>query len=361
MMPFRSNCGHRGASRVLVVLLAIAGCTPAEPPVPTDPVPAGPVPAEPVPAPTGAAPRRGFALPTYQTDGYDTVGAADHLAEIVAIGGTWVQLNPTWYQRDATANGFAAGPDSVSDAGVRRMIRLAHTAGLRVSVKPHVDLAGGGDRASILPADPDAWFGSYRAFVRHYADIAAREGAAEFVVGTELTGLSGDRPRWLDAIAEARARFPGTIGYAANYDEFERVSFWDAVDVIGVDAYFPLASGPTADTAALVRAWAPLRDRLAATAARHRRPVVFTEAGYRSQVGTVAEPYSFTLTTPADQREQAAAYEALLRVFAGQPWWSGVDWWVWTELPEESSAPEESYSPRGKLAARVLAEHWSGS
>lgn len=331
---------NRLAGMTAVLMLAATGCDSA-------------------PARPDQPPRRGFAVPTYEVKGYDAVEAADHLRDIKAVGGTWVQLNPTWYQMSPAANGFGRTSESVSDAGLRRMIRLARAAGLRVSVKPHVDLPSDADRATIRPADPDAWFATYRAFVAHYAVIAAQEGAAEFVVGTELAGVSADRARWLDVIADARSRFSGTLVYAANYDEYERVAFWDAVDVIGIDAYFPLAGTSGADVGALVKAWAPIRARLATLSARHGRPVLFTEAGYRSQAGTLARPYSFSLTTGADQREQASGYEALLRAFEGQSWWQGVDWWMWTELPVETTPPALSYSPRGKLAEIVLATYWT--
>jgi hypothetical protein len=315
--------------------------------------------AEPTPGEPGPTPaRRGFALPTYQADGYEAASGST-LRDLAAAGGTWVQLNPTWYQTSPTASRFGPGPDSATDAGVRRLIRLADRAGLRVSLKPHIDLPRGGDRAGIVPADRDAWFANYRAFITHYARIAAQEHVDEFAVGTELAGVSADRERWLPVIAAVREAYPGPLTYAANYDEFERVAFWGLLDLIGVDAYFPLAAAPTTDLAELMRAWAPIRDRLARTAERYGRPVLFTEAGYRSQVGATTEPFAFDRIGPADQREQAMAYAALLRTFTGEPWWAGVHWWFWAELPGDEPPDDElSYSPGGKLAEDVLRAYW---
>jgi hypothetical protein len=302
--------------------------------------------------------RRGFALPTYSPDGYDAADAAGDLAAVTAIGGTWVQLNPTWYQTSGSADTMAPADQTVSDAGVRRMIRLARGAGLRVSLKPHVDLRPAGDRSAIQPADPDAWFAAYTQFIGHYAVLAREEGVAELVVGTELAGVSADRERWLKVVAAVRGTYAGPLVYAANFDEFDSVAFWDAVDLIGVDAYFPLADAPTADRDALAEAWLPIRDRLAVLAAAHGKPVLFTEAGYRSQTGTAAAPYSFTLQTPADPAEQAAAYAALLDTFEPQPWWAGVHWWLWTVLPTDTTPAELSYSPAGKPAAEVVRTRW---
>ena len=61
------------------------------------------------------------------------------------------------------------------------MIRLAHDLGLKVMLKPHVDLVRKwwnkwriGTTWGDDPDARDAWFASYEAFVNHYADIAAR-------------------------------------------------------------------------------------------------------------------------------------------------------------------------------------------
>jgi hypothetical protein len=140
------------------------------------------------------------------------------------------------------------------------------------------------------------------------------------------------------------------------------VGFWDAVDIIGVDAYFPLAENATSDVDELVAAWTPIRDRLAATSHRYGKPVLFTEVGYRSQAGAATEPYAYDRPGPPDEREQAAAYLATLRVFTGQPWWAGAHWWMWAELPSAdlpSGTAATSYSPRGKLAESVLREYWA--
>ncbi len=46
--------------------------------------------------------------------------------------------------------------------------------------------------------------------------------------------------RWRRLISEVRERYTGRLTYAANFDQYELVTFWDDLDVIGVNAYFPL-------------------------------------------------------------------------------------------------------------------------
>jgi len=47
---------------------------------------------------------------------------------------------------------------------------------------------------------------------------------------------------WRDLIARVRERFTGRLTYAANFDQYEDVGFWDALDLFGINAYFPLRS-----------------------------------------------------------------------------------------------------------------------
>jgi hypothetical protein len=267
-----------------------------------------------------------------------------------------VVLTPTWYQSDLHRGLPRFDREkTVRDAGVRRAISAAKNEGLRVVLKPHVDRDDDGDRAEITPTDPPRWFAAYREFVAHYAEMAASAGIDEFVIGTELAGTSGDEAAWRAVIAVARSSYRGPITYAANYDEFERIRFWDALDAIGIDAYFPLASGPTTDPETLVRAWAPIVDELEALSAATGKPVLFTEAGYPSQVGAAVAPYDWEQSKRASNAEQAAGYEALFTAFEGRPWFLGVYWWMWDDLPGRTDDDQAvDYTPHGKPAEDIV-------
>ncbi len=66
-------------------------------------------------------------------------------------------------------------------------------------------------------------------------------------------------PLWASTIGDVRAAAPSLeLSYAALYAvEYPNVTFWSLVDVMGVDAYFPLAtaSNPTPPLADVVAAW----------------------------------------------------------------------------------------------------------
>ncbi|MGQ0574891.1 MAG: glycoside hydrolase family 113 [Pseudonocardia sp.] len=318
----------------------------------------------PIMACTGAANldrQRGLVLPTFERDGYATGPTDAALAEIAGVGAGWVQLVPTWYQATGASSTIAATDGGPSEDGIRGAIALAGQRGLKVLLKPHVDVSDGTDRARIRPDDPDAWFASYTEFVVRYAAMAAELGVAQFAVGTELSDLSGDRERWVAVIDAVRAVYGGELVYAANYYEAAQVAFWDRVDLVGIDAYYPLAREPTTDVATLEAAYAPVRAELADLAARTGRRILFTEAGCASQRGCTTAPYSDDVSEVPAQDEQAAAYRALLNTFGAEPWWAGVFWWEWTLLNIYGTGVGEGleFSVRGKLAAAVLRERWT--
>ncbi|MEU6345428.1 hypothetical protein ABZ883_31255 [Streptomyces sp. NPDC046977] len=312
-------------------------------------------------APAGAgAPRlRGIALPSWSAEDYDSPAAGRYLRDIAATGAGWVSLTPTWYQSAPGDASMHTTGETASDDSLRRIIREAHAAGLKVLLKPHVDLPGDQDRAQIRPADPAAWFAAYTRFITHYARLAEDLGAEQLSVGTELAGTSRDGARWRAVVRAVRRDYRGPLVYAANYDEYAHIPFWDDLDLIGVDAYWPLADRPTTDVGRLRAAWRPIARQLSGFAARHHRRVLFTEAGYVSQRGTTTAPWSWTVSArPADD-EQAAAYQALLGAMEGERWWAGVCWWMWDDWPDSGETPARlAYTPHGKPAEEVLRRSW---
>lgn len=304
-------------------------------------------------------PQRGFALPAYAEDGYTSDQIPHYLREMSGLGAEWVQINPTWYQPDAQASEIVRTEQTASDDSVERVISLAKEAGLKVLLKPHVDLIDGRSRHEIMPDDRLAWFASYAAYIEHYADVAARLRVDQFAVGTELSGVSGDRQAWLGIVNAVRARYAGPVLYAANFDEYRAVSFWYAVDLIGIDAYWELADQPTSDVAELQEAWQPIRAELREFAAQTGRRILFSEAGYTSQLGTTTAPFAPMVSGIPDQAEQAAAYQALFESFQGEPWWAGVFWWYWAVPLDERANGPLSYSPDGKAAEEVVRRWWS--
>ena len=149
---------------------------------------------------------------------------------------------------------------------------------------------------------------------------------------------------------KARAVVPyKRFGKAAVFTHFDGLSR-DALDEIGLTAYFPM---PT-DARALPAAWVEPRRRVAGLA-KHGKPIVFTEAGYPSVVGATRQPWKWPSgSEQIDDALQARAYDALMRVCTAGAWCRGVFWWKYYEMPERGTSHAHDYSPRGKPAEAVL-------
>lgn len=336
----------------------------------------GQVPATASPAPEATEPGRakdpgrasepdgslnGLNLTAYTRDGYSGRRAAEAVARIAELGATAITLTPTWYMDSGSST--VIRPDrakSPDDAGLEQVIGRIRESGLKVILKPHVDVLDDTFRGDIEPADRDAWFRSYRRFIGHYAEIATAQGADLFVVGTELRSTSSDQGPWRRVIRSARSLFPGKLTYAANWDEYEQVPFWDDLDLIGVDAYFPLDEGnPDPGPAELGNAWIPIVDELWSASERWGKPVLLTEAGYPSQLGATGHPWEVKPGEPVDEALQARAYRAAMDAFIGEPWMAGINWWSWRADPAPDEDQSIDYSPEGKRAEGILRREWS--
>ena len=107
---------------------------------------------------------------------------------------------------------------------------------------------------------------------------------------------------WRGVAAAVRDAYSGPIGYAANFDQYPEVSFWDALDVMGINAYFELRAGAPEETEgpgslleALRDGWSDVLARI--DAVRGERgvadmPVVFTELGYTRRRGATIHPWA---------------------------------------------------------------------
>jgi hypothetical protein len=302
----------------------------------------------------------GVNLTAYTPEGYAGEAVREDLERIREIGSTAVTIVPTWYMKNSSANTIR--PDAAktpSDTSLESVIGLARDTGLKVILKPHVDVTDETFRGDIQPADRAAWFDSYEDFIGHYADFASRVGADLFVVGTELKSVSGDTDPWRQVITTVESRFPGELTYAANWDEVDQVQFWDALDLIGVDAYYPLSSeGQKPSVEELVSAWGTPVANLETTSERWGKPVLLTEIGYPTQAGAAAHPFEVKEGEPEDQGAQATAYRAAFDAFAGLDWVRGMSWWDWRADPTgaETKLMKIGYPPEGKAAEEVLAE-----
>jgi len=284
----------------------------------------------------------------------------------------WVALTPFGWQRGLDAPDVFSSDQVESwaptDVQIRRAVEAAHNTGLRVMLKPHLWLTESrGWRADIAmtnDADWAGWFEAYGAFILHHARAADSLGVEMLCIGTELAGTVARETEWRTLIAAVREVYKGQLIYAANWDgEFEDVAFWDALDAIGVQAYFPLTEERVPSVTELTHAWAPHAEQIARVATRFDRPVIFTEIGYRSVVSSAARPWEwgmFFFFERVSRETQVNCYEAMFETFWDEPWFGGLYVWTWYPYAEPNSGYlGRGFTPMGKPAENVMAR-WFG-
>jgi hypothetical protein len=387
-----AGCGGAAGPTATPALAPTAAATVVMIPTPT-PVPSPPsdihvtaapaatdtplaAPAAPTPVPNRF--QAGITVPVWSADGYRTAAADAAWPEIRALGATWVAIVPTWYQDGATASTIApeAAGRSASRESVRHAIAAAHAAGLKVMLKPHVDSADDAWRGTFRPARPSVWFASYTAFITEWATLAEEMGVELFCVGTELVELSGPAftAEWGRVVDAVRAVYHGPLTYAANWGkrpadaEYQQIAWWDRLDYIGIDAYFPLSGEIAPQATDLQAGWERYTDpwgdtygwKAAITAVHERwnKPVLFTEVGYAATpYGGAAwdaptpRPVASRTPTPPPlpvPAIQAAAYEALFAAWRDVPWFMGVYGWMWSLDPGSGGLNDATMLVNGK-------------
>lgn len=338
------------------VALAELWRTAARAPAPPD-RPAG------APLPDGFLRGVSFAMLNSVEGGYHAPAITEPLARLEALGADAVSLMPFASQRDPAAPGLRFlndSPGSETDAGLVHAARVARERGFAVLWKPHLWVGHGswpGEVAMTSEEDWRAWWRSYRRFVLHHAVLARHAGAELFAVGVELEKTVERRDDWLRLIRDVRRVYPGAVTYAANWGSgADRVSFWDALDVAGVDAYYPLADAEDAGEAELHRGAEEVARRLAAIARRADRPLLLTEVGFAARKAAWREPHKEG--GEVSFGDQARAYRVLLRALEGRPWLRGV--FVWKAFSGERESWGRSERPDfrflGRPSEAVVAE-----
>jgi hypothetical protein len=257
---------------------------------------------------------------------------------------------------------------TASDDNLRHAIALARSLGLRVMLKPqvgllHDDAHWRGDIGTAFPNEAAwrAWYASYDDALVHYARFAQSEQIEQLCLGTELPGVSGRANDWRDHVRKVRGQYTGSVIYANNYGEERNVEWWDAVDLIGVDAYYALSDSLTPTVAELKQAWVGKEyvGLLQSLATKFGKRVLFTEIGYRNVDRAAQEPWSFSAPGATNPQAQANAYQAAIETFADQPWLAGFYWWEWPANLAQSGPSATDYVLAGRPAEQVIKQAYT--
>lgn len=308
--------------------------------------------------------QKGMCYTTWNKTAYGTAESDKSLEKLRGLGVEWVAILTTWYQDNCFSTEIFPIGKTPSDESVKRAIEKAHSLGMKVMLKPHLDLlntAEGGWRGEIACAregDWQIWFESYKNFMLHYAKIAEEMDVEMLCVGTEFTAATAaNTDMWREIINAVRNVYSGDLTYAANWsEEYLQIRFWDALDYAGIDAYFPLSDKdrPTYDE--LMDGWKRWLSEIDEWQETVNKPVIFPEIGYRSSLGAASQPWEHAPGPEVDLELQKDCYKALVDTFWDKEWFYGAYWWDWGTNVRMGGKFNRGFTPQNKPAQDYIEE-----
>jgi hypothetical protein len=237
---------------------------------------------------------------------------------------------------------------------------LARQEQLRIMVKPHVWVRGDGWPGEFDLDNENNWLeweNNYRKYILEFADLADSVNAEIFCIGTEFRIASIERPAfWKKLIKDIRKIYKGKITYAANWDNYQNIKFWEDLDYIGIDAYFPLSDEKTPSVDILKKKWKPIKHDLESFAYRYNKPVLFTEYGYQSMdYNTSGHWKNEKRSASVNLDAQKNAYCAFFETFWMENWVAGGFFWKWyPDYVNAGGSSHKDFTPQNKDAMQLV-------
>ncbi len=291
----------------------------------------------------------------------------DKMAELRKINVDWVAVIPYAFAQSGM-------PEIIFDherqwwgertQGTGVLISQARECSMKIMLKPHVWVRGEGwtgDFTLENENDWKIWEKDFSAYILHFAALADSMNVEVFCIGTEYRIPARERPEfWRKLIGEVREVFKGKVTYASNWDNYMNISWWDAVDYIGIDAYFPLTENLNPTTDQLVRGWKPIVKELESFSGKWEKPILFTEYGFQSMDGAAGRHWELNKEQALVNEDlQANAYEATFQVFMDKDWYAGGFFWKWYFMQRSPDRYTTDWTPQSKKAEQIIAK-WYG-
>jgi hypothetical protein len=290
-----------------------------------------------------------------------------NLKPLRELGADWISQTPFGWAPTLTSTeiryGSEAGMWGETDEGLIQTAAWARAMGIKTLLKPHLWVRHGEWQGDISMATEEAWaawFASYEGFILHYAKLAETNKIEALAVGTELGKTTVRTAEWKRIIARVREVYHGKLTYCANWsEEAPRIRFWDTLDFVGVQAYYPLATVDRPSQQQIEAAWTSVMPTITALAKRTEKPIVFTEIGFKSHEGSLKEPWRWETQGAVDLALQKDAYAATFATFWPRQWFGGMFIWKWHAVPRANGRDDRDFTPQGKPALSVIKAYYT--
>ena len=284
----------------------------------------------------------------------------------------WISIVPWAYQEDIHSPQVSYFRDSTQikkrDSSWISQINIAHNAGYKIFFKPHLWITNdtsGKWRSDIFPTSDqnwELWKKSYAEFIIRNAKIAEKTKVDLFCIGVEFTRLTLEKDDfWEPLIDEIREVYSGKITYAANwYKEFENITFWDKLDYIGIQAYFPLSDKLNPSVEDISKGWDEYIPLLHKVHKKFNKPILFTEVGYKCTEDSAKEPWKWLDYTNRDELKycpetQSNVYTSLFNTIWKKDWLAGI--YIWQMRGDHDPNNERinyDFTPQSKPAETII-------
>ena len=292
----------------------------------------------------------------------------EDLLPLYNIKPNWVSLMPFGFMRSNDPNLNFNVPNQwwgEREEGVKEMANLLKNQHIKIMLKPQIwvydinQYTGHIEMSS--EEDWKTFETKYRDFALFYAQLAEEVNIEMFCIGTELEKFVIARPDfWRALIKDIRSVYSGSLTYASNWDEYKRVGFWDLLDEIGVDAYFPVSDIQHPTESDISKGWQTHIQTLKLFSETNEKPILFTEYGYRSMEYCGKEPWDSGNGFATSLEAQSNAYHGFFNSVYKEEWLSGGFVWKWfTDHTNSGGANNNRFTMQNKPSEQILKQHFS--
>lgn len=287
-----------------------------------------------------------------------------HITSVVNVNANWAAVMPFGFVKNLNEPSIRFNIDrqwwGERADGVKKTIELLNEKEIKVMLKPQIWVWKGvftGDIDMKSEEDWQVFEKSYQEFILRYARLAEEMKVPLLCIGTELHMFVEKRPAfWSQLIDDVKSIYHGDLTYAENWDRFDVVPFWNQLDYIGIDAYFPLSESKTPTVAGLRKGWQSHKNKIKTLQVSIQKPVLFTEYGYRSVDYTAKEPWdSNRVNGQVNTEAQNHTLTALYDEFWEEPWFAGGFLWKWHHNHTEVGGEENNrFTIQNKPAEKLI-------
>ncbi len=226
----------------------------------------------------------------------------------------------------SSSNVFCSEYDTPTISEIEYASQKIQNAGLLLNLRIYIDLQSKEWRCHWNPKDKEKAFMALENVLFKYVTLAEKVKAESIIIGAEYCHLTEPKytKYWTGLIEKIRTVYKGKISYGANWNipykskfssEYEQIQFWDSLDWIGIDYYWPLNKRYSPTTKNLHFHHQNNLVLIEDFAQKKKKNVLITEVGFPIEDGGSYNPFDWTLKGPINPEEHFENHKAFLEEY----------------------------------------------